>query len=140
MIGKVQCRLALPRAPCSATRPVHVSTERNTGDARSEVLNVVECHEPIPARSHALLNPPTRSNGHMVLWTLKRNVASGLVVETIPALAACTAGNTNAQLLGATSQAKSALYYCIKYMAKDNVALTNSLTLLQEALNILETR
>lgn len=44
------------------------------------------------------------------------------------------ASNTAAYLLGGAEQAKSILFYLLKYMTKDSVSLTNSVTVINDAL------
>jgi len=59
-----------------------------------------------------------------------RNLA---VVETSPIACALLACNTAAYLLGGLEQAKGILFYLVKYLTKDQTALTNSLAVIKYA-------
>jgi hypothetical protein len=61
-------------------------------------------------------------------------VRNGAVVEFSPALTECLGCNTAAYLLGSEEQARSALFYLVKYMMKDSVALGNSLPVIRQAM------
>ena len=59
---------------------------------------------------------------------------NGSIVEVHDALSSISASNTATYLLGAAEQAKSILFYMLKYMTKDSVSLTNSVTVINDAL------
>ena len=61
-------------------------------------------------------------------------VRNGAVVSFSPVLTQCLGSNTAAYLLGSEEQARSALYYLVKYMNKDSAALSNSLPVIRQAL------
>ena len=63
--------------------------------------------------------------------TLGRNEA---VVETSPACCAALSCNIAAYFLGGMEQAKGVLFYLLKYLTKDQVALTHSLALIKAAM------
>ena len=60
----------------------------------------------------------------------KRNA---FVVEINPTASSVLCCNTACYLLEAKKQAKSALFYLLKYLTKDGVALSNSLSVLHAA-------
>lgn len=61
----------------------------------------------------------------------KRN---GSVVEVNEVITALVASNSAAYFFGGAEQAKSILFYLIKYMTKDSVRLTNSITVINDAM------
>jgi hypothetical protein len=60
----------------------------------------------------------------------KRNAS---IVEVNPTASSVLCCNSACYLLGANEQAKSALFYLLKYLTKDGVALSNSLSVLRAA-------
>lgn len=61
------------------------------------------------------------------------------VVESSPTASAALGCNVAAYVLGSTEQAKSVLFYLLKYITKDKMALTNSLSVLKYALEKVNT-
>jgi len=61
-------------------------------------------------------------------------VRNGAVVSFSPVLTQCLGCNTAAYLLGSEEQARAALFYLVKYMNKDSVALSNSLPVIRQAM------
>jgi hypothetical protein len=74
------------------------------------------------------LDAPTRDIVHGVLCN--RNAA---VVDFSPVATACLSCNTASYLLGGLAQAKAILFYLIKYICKDAVALTQTLVVIKHA-------
>jgi hypothetical protein len=66
-------------------------------------------------------------------WLQHRNMA---VVQITPLATALLACNTNSVFLGATEDAKAALYYIIKYVSKDCTELASCLSILQYAIDL----
>ena len=60
----------------------------------------------------------------------KRN---GMVVDINDAITACLGANTAMYLLGGAEQAKAALFYLLKYMTKDNAALSSCLSVIRDS-------
>ena len=58
---------------------------------------------------------------------------NGSIVEFNDALTSSLGCNTAAYVLGGTEQSKAALFYLVKYLTKDSVALTNSLSIIHDA-------
>lgn len=61
---------------------------------------------------------------------LKRN---GSIVDVTTTVTAALGSNTASYLLGGIEQAKSAMFYLIKYLTKDAVALTNCLSIIRDS-------
>ena len=59
---------------------------------------------------------------------------NGSIVEINDVITSVLSSNTAAYLLGGAEQAKSILFYLLKYMTKDSLALTNSVTVINDAL------
>jgi hypothetical protein len=57
------------------------------------------------------------------------------VVEVNDVITSLLASNTAVYLLGSNEQSKSILFYLLKYMTKDSVALANSITVINDTLN-----
>jgi hypothetical protein len=66
-------------------------------------------------------------------WLQHRNMA---VVQVTPLATGLLACNTNSVFLGATEDAKPALYYIIKYVSKDCTELASCLSVLQYAIDL----
>ncbi len=66
-------------------------------------------------------------------------VRNGALVEFSPALTEYLGCNTAAYLLGSEEQARSALFYLVKYMTKDSVALGTSLPVIRQAMKHVNT-
>ena len=58
---------------------------------------------------------------------------NGRLVQFNPALTSCTKSNTAPYFLGTAEQARAAVFYVIKYVTKDKVNLTGSMSVLLDA-------
>jgi hypothetical protein len=90
--------------------------------------------------------PFDQSDPRLLFWHLKRsefdepitdekysNLSNGLITEFNPTLTNALACNTCVSMLGSTREAKAAVYYLSKYMTKDPVASSTTLSCVYDA-------
>ena len=85
--------------------------------------------ENLPREVRAELDTLTAEEKFVVLRALEKR--NGSVVEVHPIITAWAGCNTAAFVLGGVEQAKATIFYLIKYMTKDTVKLSNTLSLIK---------
>lgn len=113
------------------------------GDVRLVVLELlrpaieVQAYLTTPEGQDMLASLPTHVADELrerVRTEAKLASRNGYVVETNPVMAATLRCNTNAMPLGSASQARPTLFYLVKYICKDGAPLSQSLTIIYNAL------
>ena len=128
--GTRNCRLAMPQ-PLNkmATGPVELEPSSNPPRPKLE----------ISYPETRLLSIFGRMEDRLLLWILQRpNEEDQRIVDFSPLLTAALRCNTAIYLTGAIEQSKSVSFYVLKYVVKNPVELTNTLSCAMEALNIIQ--
>ena len=161
IIGRVHCRFCCPRGrhepPTGPVEiePVYVQVSRTkcVVEARlrgdGTVTTPPYCNQHLSinhaattsrtGNSTACVSSTTRDlvgprDDRLIAWELHRSTSEDMqVIEYSPTLSACVASNATVSILGDSLQAKSIIYYMLKYMTKDSTSLNNVLPLILEA-------
>jgi hypothetical protein len=144
-VGKIKCRLCMPRTLKSETGPVQLAII----ERKVLVSDVTD-----PPEVDLVEGEPFLPEDHrMIYWELQRpdirgqipadlleskpkkmlEPSNGNIVEYSPALSAALGCNTCVSPLGDLVLAKSVIFYMIKYMTKDPIALANTLSCIVSA-------
>ena len=123
VLGATRCCLAFGRADkAGGTGPLHLQKVNTVGAAGQPTgsYQVEQSPLPIPPTDRQVdinespLPLPTTTCDTAVVGEVGRKREDQYVVETARSLATAIGGNTNVQLLGSSTQAKSAVYYTFK--------------------------
>lgn len=135
--GKIHCRLAFDRPLSDETRVVWIDLKMGI-DGKEQVVPITD---PIPPPSTNIARNAIfkEKDSRWLVYEIKRpNREDGRFSECSQALSNAVASNTSVSLLGSTSQAKPAVMYMVKYVTKDAIELTASLSLIHEAIQTVE--
>lgn len=143
--GKYQCRLCMPRRTTEFSKTTPVQLSLVNGNI-SWSLQIDE----EPPSEYLENNPFPKRDDRMIVWELPRpalnienhlelpkNMAppsNGNITEFSPALTFAVKANTCTSPIGDSDQAKSTVFYCIKYVTKDALIPVNSASLLVDAI------
>jgi hypothetical protein len=131
--GKFGCRMSMPQAlHVDPTGPVQLAfTKSEHGQMTVQPMESVQPKEFFHPTEMNVLPPADR---RILAWELCRPlVDDGYVVAFNLVMSAVLACNMALYHLGSKMQAKSTLFYLLKYMTKDATALANCLAALYEA-------
>jgi hypothetical protein len=151
--GKFRCRFGLPTPLCNRDNCFVELVDEvvdSTGAHKSRALKKISERQPADQDLSLLWNDrrvivlelyrpsdSTETNpsheGNDKYWVDVAMGPNGRVVTFSPSLSAALACNTNVEPLGNFAQAKSALFYLLKYIVKDGSELANTLSLLHAA-------
>jgi hypothetical protein len=157
-VGKIKCRLCLPRVFKNRTGPLELQVNEDTSIHVSEIISSpmntsveynVKNGSPFPDRDLRLIvwdiqrsefqdteKTQLKTEIDKITTDWPRNMlhpSIGNITEYSPTLTATLASNTCTSLLGDYTQAMGAIIYMIKYMSKDAAELSHSLSSIVDA-------